>query len=163
MMQHPFLSLIETHSAAIDRVCRSFCRTAEDHEDLRQDIIVNLWRGWGRYRPAAKPVTWVWRVAVNTGISWRRHRRRQVEIVPIEGLEVPDDAAGREAAAYLYELVHQLPAKDQQLLGLYFDGWDYSEIGGMLGISESNVQTRMARIKVKLRIMTSNERSGTVD
>jgi RNA polymerase sigma-70 factor (ECF subfamily) len=79
MMQHQFLTLIEEHSAAINRVCRSFCHTAEDCEDLRQDIILNLWLGWSRYRPTAKPVTWVWRVAVNTGISWRRHRQPDEE------------------------------------------------------------------------------------
>ena len=151
MMQHSFLTLIETHSAAIDRVCRSFCHTAEDREDLRQDIIMNLWLGWSRYRPTAKPVTWVWRVAVNTGISWWRHRQRQVETMPLDGLEMPDDTADREAVAHLYELVRLLPSKDQQLLRLYLDGWKQSEIGEMLGISETNVQTRMERIKKKLK------------
>ncbi len=151
MTQHPFLTMIETHSAAIDRVCRSFCHTAEDREDLRQDIIINLWQGWQRYRPQAKTITWVWRVAVNTGISWRRHRLRQVETMPIDGLEMPDDTVDREALAYLHELIRQLPAKDQQLLRLYIDGWKQAEIGEMLGISETLVQTRMSRIKQKLR------------
>ena len=151
MMQHPFLTLVETHSAAIDRVCWSFCHTTEDHEDLRQDIIMNLWLGWSRYRPTAKPVTWVWRVAVNTGISWLRHRQRQVETMPLEGLEVPDDTMTREERMYLYELIRQLPARDQKLLRLYLEGWKQDEIGEMLGISETNVQTRMSRIKQKLR------------
>ena len=150
-MQHPFLTLVETHSAAIDRVCRSFCHTTEDHEDLRQDIIMNLWLGWSRYRPTAKPVTWVWRVAVNTGISWLRHRQRQVETMPLEGLEVPDEGIDPEERKWLYELIHQLPAKDQKLLRLYLEGWKQDEIGEMLGISETNVQTRMSRIKQKLR------------
>jgi RNA polymerase sigma-70 factor (ECF subfamily) len=151
MMQHPFLTLVEEHSAAINRVCRSFCHTAEDCEDLRQDIIVNLWLGWSRYRPTAKPVTWVWRVAVNTGISWRRHRQRQVETAPIEGLELPDEGIDREEREWLCELIRQLPTKDQKLLRLYLDGWKQDEIGEMLGISETNVQTRMSRIKEKLR------------
>ena len=151
MKQHPFLALVEEHSGAINRVCRSFCRTTEDHEDLRQDIIMNLWLGWSRYRPAAKPVTWVWRVAVNTGISWLRHRQRQVETMPIEGVEMPDDTVSREERAYLFELIRQLTDKDQQLLRLYLDGWKQAEIGEMLGVSESVVQTRMSRIKKKLK------------
>ncbi len=155
MMQHPFLTLIETHSAAIDRVCRSFCHTMEDCEDLRQDIIVNLWLGWSRYRPTAKPVTWVWRVAVNTGISWRRHRQRQVETTPLEGLELPDEGIDRENREWLRELIRQLPTKDQKLLRLYLDGWKQDEIGEMLGISETNVQTRMSRIKQKLRKLSA--------
>ena len=154
-MQHPFLTLIETHSAAIDRVCRSFCHTPEDCEDLRQDIIVNLWLGWSRYRPTAKPVTWVWRVAVNTGISWRRHRQRQVETTPLEGLELPDEGIDRENREWLRELIRQLPTKDQKMLRLYLDGWKQDEIGEMLGMSETNVQTRMSRIKQKLRKLSA--------
>ena len=154
-MQHPFLTLIESHTAAIDRVCRSFCHTTEDHEDLRQDIIMNLWLGWERYRPTAKPVTWVWRVAVNTGISWRRHRQRQVETMPIEGLEMPDEGIDSEERKWLYELIRQMPAKDQKLLRLYLEGWKQDEIGEMLGISETNVQTRMLRIKQKLRNLSA--------
>ena len=157
MIQHPFLILIENHSAAIDRVCRSFCHTAEDCEDLRQDIIVNLWLGWSRYRPTAKPVTWVWRVAVNTGISWRRHRQRQVETMPLEGLELPDEGVGREEREWLRELIRQLPPKDQRLLRLYLEGWKQDEIGEMLGISESNVQTRLSRIKQKLRNLSASD------
>ena len=157
MMQHPFLTLIKTHSAAIDRVSRSFCHTVEDREDLRQDIIMNLWLGWGRYSPTAKQVTWVWRVAVNTCISWRRHRQRQVETTPIEGLELPDEGIDSENRRWLYDLIRQLPAKDQKLLRLYLDGWKQAEISEMLGISETNVQTRIARIKTSLKQLSIKE------
>ena len=157
MMQYPFLSLVEEHSAAINRVCRSFCHTKEDCEDLRQDIILNLWLGWSRYRPNAKPVTWVWRVAVNTGISWRRHRQRQVETTPLEGLQIYDDGLDRENRKWLYDLILLLPAKDQKLLRLYLDGWKQDEIGEMLCISETNVQTRISRIKQKLRELSASE------
>ena len=155
MKQHLFLALVEEHAGAINRVCRSFCHTAEDREDLRQDIIMNLWLGWSRYRPTAKPVTWVWRVAVNTGISWLRHRNRQVETAPLEGIEIPDEGIDSENRKWLYELIRQLPAKDQKLLRLYLDGWKQDEIGEMLGISETNVQTRMSRIKQKLRNLSA--------
>ena len=122
---------------------------------MRQDIIVNLWLGWSRYRPTAKPVTWVWRVAVNTGISWWRHRQRQVETTPLEGLALPDEGIDRENREWLRELIRQLPTKDQKLLRLYLDGWKQDEIGEMLGMSETNVQTRMSRIKQKLRKLSA--------
>ena len=149
--------MVEEHAGAINRVCRSFCHTAEDREDLRQDIIMNLWLGWSRYRPTAKPVTWVLRVAVNTGISWLRHRNRQVETAPLEGIEIPDEGIDSENRKWLYELIRQLPAKDQKLLRLYLDGWKQAEIGEMLGISETNVQTRMSRIKQKLRNLSASD------
>ena len=156
-MKHPFLTLVEEHSAAINHVCRSFCHTTEDCEDLRQDIIMNLWLGWVRYRPTAKSVTWVWHVAVNTGISWRRHRQRQVETTPIDGLELPDEGIDGENRRWLYDLIRQLPAKDQKLLRLYLDGWKQAEISEMLGISETNVQTRIARIKTSLKQLSIKE------
>ncbi len=118
---------------------------------------MNLWLGWSRYRPAAKPVTWVWRVAVNTGISWLRHRNRQVETAPLEGIEIPDEGIDCENRKWLYELIRQLPAKDQKLLRLYLDGWKQNEIGEMLGISETNVQTRMSRIKQKLQKLSASD------
>ena len=124
---------------------------------MRQDIILNLWLGWSRYRPNAKPVTWVWRVAVNTGISWRRHRQRQVETTPLEGLQIYDDGLDRENRKWLYDLILLLPAKDQKLLRLYLDGWKQDEIGEMLCISETNVQTRISRIKQKLRELSASE------
>ena len=71
--------------------------------------------------------------------------------MPIEGLEIPDEGIDREDRKWLYELIRQLPDKDQKLLRLYLDGWKQDEIGEMLGISETNVQTRMSRIKNKLK------------
>ncbi len=156
-MQHPFLTLVEQHSAAIDRVCCSFCHNEEDHRDLRQDIVVNLWLGWRRYRPTAKPVTWVWRVALNTAISWYRHKRRQVETVPIEGVDLHDDREMSEERNHLYDLIKLLEPRDRKLLRLYLDGWKQAEIGQMLGMTESNVQTRLMRIKNKLKQL-SDER-----
>lgn len=158
MMQHPFLTMIEQHSAAIDRVCRSFAHTAEDREDLRQDIVLNLWRGWARYRPTARGVTWVWRVAVNTGISWRRHRGRQIQTISIDDEMNQHDSffavgnpSHNEQVDHLRELVSLLPTKEQQLIGLYLDGWQHDEIACMLGISLTNVQTRLSRIRKHLK------------
>lgn len=153
MMTHPFLELIEQHSSLIDRISRSFARTAEDRMDLRQDIVMNLWVGWKRYRPSAKPVTWVWRVATNTAISWYRHRLRHAETVGLEWVDVPEDVADKEQVERLGVMMARLPENDQRLLRLYLDGWRQDEIAEMMGISRTNVQTRMGRIKQKLKGM----------
>ena len=150
MDEHPFIELIEKHDAAIDRVCRSFCRDAEDRKDLRQDILMHLWTGWKDYRPDHKAITWIYRVAVNTAISWRRHRRRQVEALPLDGFDLPEDAALREMSAHLKTLISMLPASDQRLINFYLDGFSTDEIGRMMGVSQTNVTTRIARIKEKL-------------
>jgi len=151
MDEHPFIALIERHAAAIDSVCRSFCPRREDREDLRQDILLHLWQGWKRYRPDYRPITWLYRVALNTAISWRRHQKRQLESVSLGAFDLPDDPALREQAAHLRALIAQLPIADQRLLHLYLDGFSTAETGRILGISQTNVTTRMNRIKEKLR------------
>lgn len=151
MDEHPFIELIEKHDAAINRVCRSFCRDVEERKDLRQEILMHLWIGWKDYRPDHKAITWIYRVAVNTAISWRRHRQRQVEALPLDGFDLPEDAALREMSAHLKTLISMLPASDQRLINFYLDGFSTDEIGRMMGVSQTNVTTRIARIKEKLR------------
>ncbi|MBQ8703736.1 MAG: sigma-70 family RNA polymerase sigma factor [Bacteroidales bacterium] len=157
MDEHPFIELIEKHEAAITHVCRSFCREAEEREDLRQEILMHLWMGWKDYRPEHRPITWLYRVALNTAISWRRGRLRQVATVPLDGFDLPEDAALREQAAHMKALIAMLPAGDKRLIDLYLDGFSTDEIGRLLGISQSNVTTRIGRIKEKLRRMVSSE------
>ena len=154
--QHPFLQLVEEHSGAIERICRSFCRTDEEREDLRQDIILNLWQGWQHYQPKARSVTWVWRVAMNTAISQRRRQQRQVETESLLAIDYPEDVADHESQEFLNSLIVRLPYPDQQLLHLYLDGWKQAEIAAMLNLSVTNVQTRISRIKQKLGAMNSN-------
>lgn len=151
MDEHPFIELIKRHGAAIGHVCRSFCSVDEDREDLRQEILLNLWRGWKRYRPDHKAITWVYRVALNTAISWRRHRKRLVETMPLDGFDLPDDPVAREQSAHLKVLIAQLSVDEQRLINLYLDGFTTEEIGRLLGISQTNVTTRINRIKEKLK------------
>ena len=153
MDEHPFIELIERHTAAIERVCRSFCSVKEDREDLRQDILLHLWQGWKSYRPDHRPITWVYRVALNTAISWRRHQKRQLETLPMDGFDLPEEAPLREQSAHLKALIAQLPIADQRLISLYLDGFSSEEIGHLMGISQSNVTNRMGRIREKLRKM----------
>lgn len=132
-------------------MCRSFCSTTEDREDLRQDILLNLWHGWKSYRPDYKSITWVYRVALNTAIGWCRHKKRQIETLSIDGFDLPDDGALREQSAHLKVLIAQLSVADQRLINLYLDGFSTEETGRIMGISQTNVTTRIGRIKEKLR------------
>lgn len=148
--------MVTNHTALIDKICRSFCgENIEDNEDLRQDIILNLWRGWKHWKPNHKPITWIYRVATNTAISWKRNRIKQIETQPLYDYDIPQDDNNKEAIEQLYNLILQLPAYDQKLLQLYIEGWSGGEIAKMMQISESNVTTRIARIKGKLKELNS--------
>lgn len=151
MDEHPFIELVERHEAAIGRVCRSFCSIPEDREDLRQEILLNLWRGWKRYRPDHKAITWVYRVALNTAISWRRHRKHQLEAISMDGFDMPEDSSIKEQSTHLKMLIGMLSVDNQRLINLYLDGFSTEEIGRLMGISQTNVTTRINRIKEKLK------------
>lgn len=150
--EHPFIETIKRHTALLDKICRSFCgENVEDSEDLRQDILLNLWKGWKRWKPDHRPITWIYRVAMNTAISWKRHRSKQINTQPLIDLDLPQDSENQEAIEHLYSLIRQLPPIDQKLLQLYIDGWTGKEIAQMMQTSESNVTTRIARIKTRLK------------
>lgn len=150
--EHPFVIMISKHTALINKICCSFCGDiVEDKEDLRQDIILNLWRGWKRWKPTHKPITWIYRVAMNTAISWRRNRMKQIETQPLNDYDILQDNINNEEIEHLYNLIRQLPASDQKLLQLYIEGWSGNEIAKMMQISESNVTTRITRAKYKLK------------
>ena len=96
-------------------------------------------------------------MAMNTAISWRRARQRRVVLAPLESADMPDDTSNSEAIAHLYGLIAQLPPGDQRLLQFYIDGWSGAEIAQMMGITASNVTTRINRIKEKLRNIEDKE------
>lgn len=155
--QHPFLKLLDQHSRAIDRLCKSFAKGDEmEYEDMRQEAIINLWIGWQRYQHTYKPITWVWRIVLNTCISWQRSNSKHKNGNTTLNFDLPVSTSESVAHQTLLELISLLPVKDQQLIGLYLDGWNLNEIAQMLSTTETNIQTRIYRIKKQLNKL-SNE------
>ena len=109
MDEHPFIELLENHEAAISRVCRSFCRNDEDREDLRQEILMNLWVGWKGYLLAA--------AAAKTGGD-----------APLDGFDLSKNTSLREQSTHLKTLITMLPPCDQRLINHYLDGFSSEEI-----------------------------------
>ena len=155
--QHPFLALLNQHLRAIDKLCGLFARGNKmDFEDLRQDAIINLWIGWKKYKPLCQSVTWVWRIVLNTCISWQRRNRRYQSGNIIPYADYSNDSTDTYLHQELSELIALLPEKDQKLIALYLDGWKLQEIAQMLSTTETNIQTRIYRIKKQIKKL-SNE------
>lgn len=153
-----FLSLLESHQRPLLKVCWAYGRTSHDRDDLLQEIVGRLWAAFGAYDRSRKFSTWMFRVALNVAIDFRRSQRRWGrETVSLDdgGDTVPDaatdDAAKRQQLRELRELLEQQSDEDRPLLLLYLEGHSYREIGDVLGISESNVGTRLNRLKNSLR------------
>ena len=155
--QDRFLSLLDEHKKILYKVASSYCRNDADRQDLIQEIAVQLWRSFDRYDERYRFSTWMYRIALNVAISfYRSESRRTRDTVPAEDsiLEIADargSLEGDENLRILQRLISQLDELDRALIILYLDGNRYDTIAEILGISETNVGTKINRIKQKLR------------
>lgn len=154
-----FLAEIENHKKVLYKVAYLYCANEADRQDLVQDILIQLWRSFGRFDGRSKFSTWMYRVALNVAISWRRGLRRQGQnAVPLTDAalehrlikERPEEPP-MEIRLLLGELLQKLGELDRALVLLYLEGHNHDAISEILGISNTNVATRMSRIKLKLR------------
>jgi len=155
----PFVALLQTHRALIYKVARIYGRSAADRDDLAQETIVQLWRAYPRYDERLKFSTWMYRIALNVAISWQRRERTQTRHVVaaeadvLENVRVLDAPPGSEDAdlALLYASIGKFDALNKALLMLYLDGQTHQDISSVLGITVTNVATRIGRLKDRLR------------
>lgn len=155
--QESFLALLDEHKKVLYKVASSYCRNPADRQDLAQEIVVQLWRSFDRYDESYRFSTWMYRIALNVAISfYRSETRRSRNTVPAEDsiLEIADARGSAEPDGNLQLLqrfIEQLDELDRALVILYLDGNRYDTIAEVLGISETNVGTKISRIKQRLR------------
>ena len=159
-----FLGWLDRHGSIVLKVARAYTRTAADCQDLAQDILLQLWRSAPRFRGEAGEATWVYRVALNTALGWRRkegrRRARQRPLLDVEGSDRAQDPAQREAVERLYAAVRRLPPPDAALILLYLDDLSYRQMAEVLGTSEGNVGVRLNRAKKALAEFLSEDDRG---
>ena len=165
-----FKSLLSEHGAAAVKVARAYSRSAEDRQDLVQEILLQVWRSLPQFEGRSSTCTWFYRVALNTALDWRRkeHRRRahrdsliQIEDLPLGEPDGAQQADAREIVERLYAAIHELPRTDAALVLLYLDDLSYREMADVLGISESNVGVKLNRAKRALREFLNEDSNGT--
>lgn len=151
-----FTDFLRRHARLIHKVAYAYCRDATDREDLIQEIALQLWRSRDRYDTRFRETTWLYRIAVNVSISFhrrgRRHRDRSVPIDPHAiAIATPMGEPGADVRL-LWRCIDDLGAFDKALVVLHLDGNDYASIADVLGISVTNVGTKLSRLKTKLRV-----------
>lgn len=155
--QGRFVALVHEHRKILYKVAASYARTPADRADLEQEIAAQLWGAFPRYDPAYRFSTWMYRIALNVAISFYRGETRRLRtVVPAEDsiLQVAADETGADEDERLPQLrafIQQLGELDRALIILYLDGHRHGTIAEILGITESNVGTRIGRIKQRLR------------
>ena len=149
-----FNQWIDQHKALIFKIVRAYGNTAMDQDDLFQEISIQVWRSIPAFRNESAVTTWIYRIALNTAISWvtKEHKYRKVKGA-LHGM--PDVLTHPhkpvdEQLTWLYETIHSLDEIDRSLALLLLDGFSYKEMAAILGISVSNVGVKINRIKKQL-------------
>lgn len=152
-----FEALLQSHQGIVFKVANTYCWHPDDRADLVQEIAAQLWRAWPRYDPSRTFTTWMYRVALNVAISFVRKevRRRQVS-VPLDEtvhdtVAAPGDAAMQGRLQRLQAFIERQSPLDRALLLLYLEDKGQREIAEILGITQTNVSTKISRLKQKIR------------
>ncbi len=152
-----FVSIIEANKGIIYKISRAYCQDMDERKDLIQEIMIQVWKSIDRYDGRASYTTWIYRIALNVSISYyRKEKRRKYSHNPVsEGyMDIIDNMPLDETDTnieLLYRFIGELKELDKALMLLYLDEKSYKEMAEIIGISESNVATKINRIKEKLR------------
>lgn len=151
-----FFRLIEDNKAIIFKICHTYCSDKTQHQDLAQEIIYHIWKSGHAFDPDKKFSTWMYRVALNVAISFYRKKSREPDTVSLsaqeETLMIPEVTDSRsDQLILLQQLINELRELDRALMLLYLESKTYREIAEILGITETNVASKINRIKEKLK------------
>ncbi len=157
-----FVNLMQEHKGIIYKICNSYCAKREDRNDLAQEIVYQLWKCFNSFNPDYKFSTWMYRIALNVAISFYRKERKSGSMIVypenlIELKEEQDESADKEKnISLLQQFISQLKEIDKSIMILYLEDKSYKEIAEITGLTETNVATRINRIKEILKNNFSN-------
>ncbi|MDT0551785.1 MAG: RNA polymerase subunit sigma-70 [Bacteroidetes bacterium MedPE-SWsnd-G1] len=155
-LEQQFVQQLEENQNIVHKVCRVYTTNSDAHKDLFQEITIQLWKAYPKFRGEAKFSTWMYRVALNTAITLYRKSKRQIKTNDISDfhykLESEEyDGEIEEQMKLLYQAIHQLSDVEKALILLYLEDKPYKEIAETIGITEVNARVKVNRIKTKLK------------
>lgn len=155
-LEHNFVELLEKNQNIAHKICRLYTDNRDAHNDLFQEITIQLWKAYPKFRGEAKFSTWMYRVSLNTAITLYRKSKRTPKTQNYETIQFKVSASQyddtiEQQLKVMYEAVKELNDIDKALVFLYLEEKNYREIAETLGISEVNARVKMNRIKKKLK------------
>ena len=155
-LEHQFVTNLERDQNIVHKICRIYTNDQASHNDLFQEITIQLWKAYPKFRGDAKFSTWMYRVALNTAITLYRKTKRGIQTQDydtvhfrIKAEEYNDET--EQQLTLLYNAVKELNDIDKALVFLYLEDKNYRDISETLGISEVNARVKMNRVKTKLK------------
>ena len=155
MTEREFETMIREHKGTVYTVCYMFSNDPDEVADLFQETLINLWRGSGTFRGDSALSSWIWKVALNTCISFDRKKKRGPQTGPLS-MDIDlfeDQDADTRQIGLLRSRISKLGPFDRAIVLLWLENLNYEEIGQIVGISPKNVSVRLVRIKEQLKKM----------
>ena len=152
-----FISVVDSHKGILYKVANSYCKDNEDRKDLIQEIFVQLLKSFDNYNYEYKYSTWIYRISLNVAISFYRKENTRTKISSpftdgIFNFADTNDTEEKEInLSILQQFISELKELDKALMLLYLEEKSYKEIAEIIGYSETNVATKIGRIKQKLK------------
>lgn len=155
-LEHKFVTELQDNQNIVHKVCTLYTNDRDSHNDLFQEITIQLWKAYPKFRGEAKFSTWMYRVALNTAITLYRKSKKRIDTQDYESvifkIKADEyDPTEEQQLKLMYKAVRQLGDVDKALVFLYLEDKNYTEISETLGITEVNARVKMNRIKTKLR------------
>jgi RNA polymerase sigma-70 factor (ECF subfamily) len=149
-MEAEFLNMLREYNRIIYKVASFYADENSTLDDLYQDVVLNLWTAFPNFRNESQLSTWIYRIALNTCVSFYRKNRRRPVCIEMTS-EIKAYTEENEAAAELYACINRLGKLERALILLYLEDRPYKEIAEIMGITATNVSTKINRIKEKLK------------
>ena len=155
-LEHKFISEFQENQNIVHKVCRIYTNDQDSHNDLFQEITIQLWKAYPKFRGDSKLSTWMYRIWLNTAITLYRKSKKTVPTQDFDTVSHKIEASSydnteEEQLKLMYKAIQQLSDIDKGLIFLYLEDKNYSEISETLGISEVNARVKMNRIKTRLK------------
>ena len=161
-LKEQFLDIFEKNIGIIIKISRVYTKIAQDREDLINDITLELWKSFGRFKGESRISTWIYRVAINTSMNFSRKKKSDKLYFPSDlkqfenqnWITEPPDSSHSEI---LYQCIDELNQLNKAIILLYLDGNSHDEISEITGISKTNIGTRISRIKEQIKNLVASK------
>ena len=156
-LEKQFAQTVAEHKSTIYTVCYMFSQDADEVNDLFQEVLINLWKGFDSFRGESKVDTWIWRIALNTCISLDRKKKRAAEVRLTMDINLFEDRdEDTKQVDMLHKRISKLQPFDRAIVLLWLENLSYDEIGQIVGITAKNVSVRLFRIREQLKQMSND-------
>ncbi|MCF8715032.1 RNA polymerase sigma factor [Joostella atrarenae] len=155
-LEHKFVLELQDNQNIVHKICKIYTDDTDAHNDLFQEITIQLWKAYPKFRGDAKFSTWMYRIALNTAITLYRKSKRQIHTQDFDSVihkvkAIDYDDTEEQQLKLMYDAIKQLNDIEKALVFLYLEDKNYKEISETMGISEVNARVKMNRVKTKLK------------